>query len=465
MNLTINTHYKAKLISVLTIIVSIATSCKEFVEVDPPKTTLTTSTVFSSQETANAAVLRVYIAMTQYYTSFVSGETSLTNLSGLASDEFTNYNSSSDFIQFEQNALTSANANVSQDWTEIYGLVYSVNAVLEGLEGSATISAAAKNHLKGEAKFLRAFLYFYLVNFWGDVPLLTSTDYKVNSVAPRTSANKVYDQIIADLTDSQSLMDDAPVTDRIRPIKSAATALLARVYLYNSRWADAEAQASDLLQNSSYTLESNLNNVFLKGSQETIWQLQSIAAYINTWDGYTFVLNGAPYNVALTNDFLNSLESSDLRKTNWVNTYTDGTSTWYYPFKYKVKYLSSATAPKTEYLVVLRLAEQLLIRAEARAQQNNLVGATSDLNALRTRAGLPNTTASDQASLLSAIAQENRAEFFAEWSHRWLDLKRTGRVDVVLSAFKTGWQPTDALLPIPKLDMDRNNQLTQNLGY
>lgn len=441
------------------------TSCREFIEIDPPKTTLTTSTVFSSEETADAAILRIYISMTQYYTSFASGETSLTNLSGLASDEFQNYNSSSDFSQFAQNALTSSNSNIYQNWLEIYGLVYSVNAVLEGLENSSGISPQSKSHLKGEAKFLRAFLYFYLVNFWGDVPLITSTDYKVNSIAARSAVNKVYDQIITDLLEAQSLLDNTTAPEKNRPAKAAVTALLARAYLYTGKWSDAETQSSSLLQNSSYALESDLNNVFLKESGETIWQLQSIAAYINTWDGYTFVLNSAPYNVSLSDGILNAFEPGDQRKTNWINNYTEGTDTWYYPFKYKVKYFSSATASKTEYLVVLRLAEQLLIRAEARAQQSNVTDALADLNTLRNRAGLANSTASDQASILLAIEQENRVEFFAEWGHRWLDLKRTNRVNTILSTLKSDWQDTDALFPLPKLDLDRNNHLTQNPGY
>src|SRR5258706_13974071 len=283
-NTIIPTFRKAKLFTSLVIILSAVTSCREFIAIDPPKTALTTSTVFSSQETANAAVLRVYVAMTQFSTSFVSGETSLTNLSGLASDEFINYNSSSDFGQFALNGLTSSNANIYQDWSEMYGLIYSVHAILEGLESSTGISALAKDHLRGETKFLRAFLYFYLVNFWGDVPLLTSTDYKINSTASRTVVGNVYDQIIADLKHAQSLMDDALAVDRIRPTKAAATALLARVYLYTGNWTEAETQSSSLLQNSSYTLESDLNRVFLKGSGETIWQLQSITPYINTWD-------------------------------------------------------------------------------------------------------------------------------------------------------------------------------------
>ena len=116
--------------------------------------------------------------------------------------------------------------------------------------------------------------------------------------------------------------------------------------------------------------------------------------------------------------------------------------------------------------MVLRLAELYLIRAEARTQQNNFSDAESDLNAIRNRAGLPNTTANDRATLLTAIEQERRIELFAEWGHRWLDLKRTNRADTILNTFKApNWQVTDVLFPIPASQIDINGLLTQNPGY
>jgi hypothetical protein len=120
--------------------------------------------------------------------------------------------------------------------------------------------------------------------------------------------------------------------------------------------------------------------------------------------------------------------------------------------------------------MVFRLAEQYLIRAEARAQQGNVSGSQSDLNAIRTRAGLPNTTANDKASLLTAIQHERQVEMFTEWGHRWFDLKRTGTIDAVMSVIapaKGGgaWNSNKALLPLPLGDLQADQNLTQNPGY
>ena len=114
----------------------------------------------------------------------------------------------------------------------------------------------------------------------------------------------------------------------------------------------------------------------------------------------------------------------------------------------------------------LRLAEIFLIRAEARAMQNNIDGAKEDINRLRTRAGLTNTTASSQSIVLNAIEQERRIELMTEFGHRWFDLKRTGRADMVLSLLKpASWSTTDQLYPLPLYELETNPALYQNPGY
>jgi hypothetical protein len=120
-----------------------------------------------------------------------------------------------------------------------------------------------------------------------------------------------------------------------------------------------------------------------------------------------------------------------------------------------------------ENSVILRLAEQYLIRAEARAQINsNLAGSQSDLNKVRNRAGLANTTATTQSTLLTAIANERKVELFGEFSHRWFDLVRTGQVNTVIGALKpTTWKPTAVLMPVPYSQILLNTNLIQNTGY
>ncbi len=158
---------------------------------------------------------------------------------------------------------------------------------------------------------------------------------------------------------------------------------------------------------------------------------------------------------------LNAFEPGDLRKAKWLNSTVIGGQIYFYPFKYKIR----SGRPVTEYYMVLRLAEQYLIRAEAEAKLNDLSDAIADLNIVRSRAGLPNTSATTQAQLLAAIKHERQVELFCEWGSRWFDLKRTGDIDAVLGAEKTGWSSTDSLYPIPFSEIQANPFLTQNTGY
>jgi hypothetical protein len=123
-------------------------------------------------------------------------------------------------------------------------------------------------------------------------------------------------------------------------------------------------------------------------------------------------------------------------------------------------------APVTEYYMVLRLSEQYLIRAEARAAQGKISEAKQDLNQLRSRAGLAGTTANDPEGLLAAIEQERRIELFSEWGHRFFDLKRWGKAGTVLGSLKpSSWQSGHELWPIPQNQINANPALKQNPGY
>jgi hypothetical protein len=115
------------------------------------------------------------------------------------------------------------------------------------------------------------------------------------------------------------------------------------------------------------------------------------------------------------------------------------------------------------------LAEQILIRAEARARLDNLGGAIADVDNVRKRAGLPliadTNAAITKDELLAVIAHEKQIELFSEWGHRWLDLKRTGRADALFNGY-SGYTPDYKLYPVPKNEFDRNPFLgRQNDGY
>jgi starch-binding outer membrane protein, SusD/RagB family len=440
--------------------------CEKFVTVPPPKTQLINSTVFSSDETANAAIAGIYSEMmsTEDFPSLY-----ITLYGGLSADEFTNYSSNPFQGQFFANAINPSNTNLSSLWGNAYQYIYAANAVLEGLTNNNAVSALYNKQLTGEALFIRAFCNFYLVNFFGDVPLVVTTSYTINQVDPRTSRTAIYDQIIADLKSAEdSLTEDYSFAQgsRIRPNKFTATALLARTYLYTGDWQDAVTESSAIINNSNvYVLDSDLNQVFILNNSEAIWQLEPVQPDLNTYDGYAFVLTGDPSvafgQVALTESFYNSFENGDMRKSAWTGVYFDGTDSFYFPYKYKIQ-----SAPTVqEALTVFRLAEQYLIRAEALGQENNIAAALNDLNVVRNRAGLPSITTADQSSLIPLIVKERRSELFCEFAHRWLDLKRMGTIDQILSAEKPEWKATDALYPIPQSEIQIDPNLTQNPGY
>lgn len=455
---TIKKNRKHCFYGLVLIVMILISACEDFVVVDDPKGELTPDVVFSTDASATAAILAVYLDFTQWIPYNIAHSTSL------AADELTNFSTTLDQQQFFANEITTNNGIVERIWEDMYESIYTTNAVIEGVsDANNDLKQETKTLLEGEARFLRAFSYFYLLNLYGDIPLITGTDYQVNAAASRSSTTDVYDLIIADLTKAQTFLnEDYPTNKRIRANKSAASAMLARVHLYLENWTEAESHATTVINNTAlYELESNLLDAFLPNNEEAVLQVFPPST-ISTWEGYYFILTSTPpFNVALSDDFINSFEDGDQRLNDWVGSISDGTNDYYYAYKYKSRYTSEGI----EYPTLLRLAEQYLIRAEARAQQDNITGAQDDLNSIRNRAGLSNTTANDKASLLLAIEQERRVELFTEWGHRWFDLKRTGRAATILSPIKTGWQDTDELFPIPHREITNSPNLTQNPGY
>jgi len=447
-------------------------SCSKLVKVGEPVNTITTTETFGSDATATSAVIGIYNDIVTgnagggYQLSYGNGLIAIN--AGMSADELHLFNGPS---PFETNTLNIANFDSYDFWQNPYFDVYLANAVIEGSANSTGMSVVARNQLTGEAKFLRAFCYFYLVNLFGDIPLALTTAYAKTDTLSRTPSNLVYQQIIADLQDAAKLLSgDYSISGgaRIRVNQSGANALLARVYLYQKQWPQAETAASAVIGNSLYSLVPDLNQVFLANSPEAIlqWQLQANMYPYATMEGNTFVPAdpSTPPNYFLTDQLLGSFEVGDQRKIAWIDSTNYSGTTYYYPYKYKV--MVGSTGPITEYPMILRLAEQYLIRAEARAQQNNLTGAISDLDAIRVRAGLPTLSNSlTQSQILTAVMQERRIELLAEWGHRWLDLKRTDQADAILSPLKPTWQPSAKLYPIPPSEMTNDANLTQNPGY
>lgn len=440
--------------------------CKKYVEIPPPENQLVTENAFSDDRTADATMAGVYSIMNAYNYQF--GNVLSSFMPAFGADEFYYAFSTSSFDEFKNNSLTPDNSYLRSFWESSYSFIYHANAVIEGLQKSTGVSEAMKNQLMGEAKFVRGFCYFYLANRFGDVPLILNTDYKVNTSMPRTEKAKVMDAVVADFSDAQTLLSDNYIsTERIRPNKSAATTMLARTYLFLGKWNEAATEATKVINNPKYHLLDNLNNVFLKNSEEAIWQLQSVnksTAGVNTWEGFNLVpfspTGRAYYN--LYNELVNAFEPGDARFANWTKSYVTGGKTYYFPYKYKIR----TATPVQEYTMVIRFAELYLIRAEALTQQNKLDEARADLDVIRERAELSDLAVDlNKDQILAAVAQERRVELFAEWGHRWFDLIRTGKAVEVLKPIKPDITVNDLVYPIPRSAMRTNPALTQNEGY
>ena len=448
------------------------TSCQDFLEIDVPQHKIISETVFDDEQTAISAMTGIY--NTLFTASFSGGwENSVTVLGGLSGNELEVIRSRDlNLIEFGKNEILAENSRNLSLWSSAYNIIYMTNSLLEGLNNSNNISEEVYRNLKGEAQFVRAFTYFYLVNFYGDVPLVLSTDYVKNSLISRSPKEEVNQQILVDLTEAVDLLDaNYRNGNRTNVNKFAAVALLARLNLYLENWEEA-ARLSDqvISQTGMYNLVEDLDQVFLANSKEAIWQISPIGRggpLTFTNEGGTFIFH--PFipsltKVRLTPDLVDSFEENDLRFSHWIG-FNDMTQS-FYAFKYKDR---SSMENLTEYSMVLRLVEQFLIRAEARAYMGDLEGSIADINIVRLRAGLDPISFPDSqlntSKLLEQIRVEREKELFTEWGHHWLDLKRWNIAGDVLSEKEPLWSSTDVLYPIPEKELMLNPNLVQNPGY
>ncbi|MFX1707391.1 RagB/SusD family nutrient uptake outer membrane protein [Chitinophaga sp. CC14] len=453
-------------------------NCAKLIEVNTPKTSIDAKNVYTNDVTASAVLTGIYTTLSA--SNITGTDLSAIGLTtGLSGDELVLYGGSGDIrlrAYYQNNLKTITSYN--DFWSTIYKEIYILNLSLEGLTSSTTLTPSIKQQLLGEVKFMRALCYFYLVNLYGDVPLVLSTDYTINNILHRNSKEVIWTQIISDLKEAKSLLSSDyldgtllnKTTERVRPTKWSAAALLARSYLYIKDWKNAEVQSTEIINNSiEFNLDS-LNRTFLLNSHEAIWQLQPVNIGSNTEDAKIYILTTAGPTVDkpvfLSPQLLNSFEINDQRKKIWIDTVTSSGILYHYAHKYKSGTLD---APLTEYNCVFRLGEQYLIRAEARAQQNNIKDSRNDLNSIRMRAGLNGSTINEKEPLLDAIYRERQVELFTEWGHRWFDIKRTEKVNTIMAnvtpskggSWSSNWQ----LLPVPSYDILVNGNLTQNAGY
>lgn len=439
----------------LSLSLSILTSCDSFLDVQPKASISDEQTIYdkASAETALRGVYNALASSSYYGTSFQS-------IGYLSGDNIQWTGSQSQVQEFINHKVNAENSTVSSAWIAIYAAVNRANQVISKVPAvtDPTLTESLKNAIVGEAYFIRALAYFDLARTWGGVPLITkpTSTPSENSGIKRSTQAETYAQVLKDLDAAEPLL--AETVNRYRATRKTVWALKSRYYLYQKDWAKAEEYASKVIADAvNYKLLTPYNAFFAnnaRGTQESVFEIffngtSEINDHRGQWQPQT---NGgtrqwAPNDafVALVNDPAKGGNRSTL-------VAKDNQSRWYGNLYYR--------SPGSDPSYIIRIAELYLIRAEARTQQNKLAEALTDLNVIRTRAGLTGTPATSKEEILLAIEDERKIEFALE-PHRWFDLVRTGRAAVVLNIA----EPNRYLMPIPSTQLQIDKVLEQNPGY
>lgn len=444
-------------ISCSIILLTLFTSCSEVLE-PTPYDIRTDDLILKTS--ADVPLVRIGL-----YSAFRAMTSSIVIAGDFTADHIKHNGTFASYQEFGTKQITSTNSDVAAFWGVIYATVYRSNFILEKLPTVSGVSTVDRNTLTAEARFLRGLSNFFAVYTYGDVPLVTTTEQTTNRNIGRTAKATVLAAVLADYQAALTNLPDDSSTGVAYLSKRVVHAALARFYLYQKNWVQAETYATQVISSGKFTLVPDYSTIVnINFTAESIFEV-----------GYTENDDAATLNNLFVNRrevipsdqaiiALNSSESGTRVATITFNSQQQqGSDNGWTVRKYGIARDGNGNN------VVFRLAEMYLIRAEARAQQGKLAGTTgaiSDINQLRTRAKAPAVTAVTQADILLTVERERQYELAFE-GHRWYDLVRTGRAQVVMSAFSPNWNSRYELWPIPQSEILRNSGLqgAQNPGY
>lgn len=430
------------------ILLLIAFSSCEVLDVKPSQS-ISADEAIKTKTDLNRALNGCYDALQQ---------TSLTRtqliVGGLAADNLVWTGTTQDYGQIDNNNITADNLVCEGIWVSIYDGLNRINNVLYAMADVPDLSQEEANNYTGQLKFLRALLHFYGVRLYGGIPVKTEPSLNTEDLdVSRNTVDQVYDAIIADLQEAENLLASGGSSGYAS--KGAAAALLARVYLYRENYEMAKEKATEVIDNYGYSIDPSYANLFSEqGSDEIIFQVEFDAQDRNRIAEYFFsrTVNGGRKEISPDTLFIATYDEGDLRKDVTIAQADDG------PYVIKYNDISGGT----DNVIVIRLAEMYLIRAEANAMMDGSVSEIrDDVKVIRERAGLGNVSAYSIGELILAIEAERRTEFAFE-GYRWFDLVRTGRaVELIPTVTSTD----QTLFPIPQSEMLANPDMTQNPGY
>lgn len=470
--------YKKILTVSIVSLLLVGTSCKDTLDVQP-KQSLDASLALTGYSSVNALSVSLYSRAQNF--SYL-GQRMLIAPDVLADNYTITANSGGRYVGERVNTPGSH----LDLWGILYPAINEANFIIANVD-KLTATQAEKDALKGQALFMRAMFYHDMVRIYGYEPGMAvdgwnegvvlrtepTDDVSKADFKPRATVAQVYTQIETDLKSAATLLPvTVPGASVFRASKGAAYALLARVYLYQKKWPEAEQAATDAIANkqSSTTLANASNYIASFASvpnRESMFELDYRTEQFTTVDGINNSMNsltqkttGGVFAVRATEELLNSFEPGDVRRTAFDQTVDNGVTVFYslkFP-AHKGNYFNN--------IPVIRLSEVYLIRAEARANQNKTTLAQEDLTTLRTNRGLaavPSTTTG--TALMDLIFNERRVELHLE-GHRFFDFKRRG-LDILKPAGVPTLEYKDyrVLAPLPQAQVLLNPQIKQNPKY
>lgn len=440
-------------------------ACKKELENQKPQASLDAPTAFTNAASVRAGLYGVYNSLQSgnYYGLQFNA------FAELGGGNLSHVGTFPTYAQIANNQILPDNVNISDMYNTIYSGINNANTMIAAVP-SIKDGAVDNDAVLAELRTLRALMYFDLLRYFGGsntgynkaggkgvslktTPTLTESD--ATPIARSTEA-QIYTQVLSDIDFALGVPSFASkIVNRVG--KDVTLALKARIQLYREVWPEAEANATSVINSTRYTMVSNANyaNIWAaKNSTESIFELDYNSADQNSIAFYYYTTAAGGRNEVSSSTALNAAhEANDVRKA--INFTTVA------PLAKTRKFTRIATGD--DNVILFRLAEMYLIRAEARVRQNSpeqIQAGLADLNVVRVRAGLTAIVSTSQADILTAILQERRVELAHE-GHRWFDLRRYNLTSTlgIVDAFR-------ALYPIPQREvLTSGGVIEKNPGY
>lgn len=487
----------SKMVKISLFTLLLLAGCKDSYYDIQPRGELTAENFFKTEEHAQVATNAVYNVL-RNWEIHVFAFMGCTDIISDDADKGSEPNDALFLLDIDNLAYDAGNVAPVTLWQGYYRAIFRANIAIERIpevKGDENL----KKRLIAEAQFLRAYFYFNLVRWYGDLPLITKQLTQNDFKQTRAKTADVYTRIITDLKESITILPEKsqyPAADLGRATKGAARGLLSKVYLTQKDYPNAEKYALEVINSNEYALLADYGKIFTRegeNSSESLFEVQSTVNDERTDGGSQFNevqgVRGSPnlgWGFNRPSDaFILEFEPGDPRREATVlyegEVLPDGSAlVEKNPRVFNARFNQKAWVPKHAgengsgpgNIRLLRYADVLLIAAEALNENSKTADALKYLNAVRKRARgsipniIPDVTINEKTKLREAIWHERRVELGME-QQRWFDLIRTGQAEAALKKHgKNFIKNKHELLPIPQSEIDLSaGTLTQNPGY